>query len=324
VHDRLFPLYSYRADDVTDSTSFSALWMFWRTTSPTISQTSLFPIASMATDKTTGETTWSFIGLEPAIPISWVRHTWTSEGSSGFFFPLYDYRSDESQSVLSIGGVSQLAIYRQEETPSYRSHRLFPIYSYQHDFTEDVTQRRILLVYEHEQSPIHSADHLFPLWQYERWDDQSETRLTALGFGSLSLYEHHTKPTGTTDRFFPLYEYVSNRDRDETEFSLLWPLADYKSRHGTVTSASLLWWLASYEHPDADHSSFHLFGGSKMAMVRRTRTPQESVFELNPVIPLYRYRHATDGNSSWDIFGGVLGMDTTPKGTRVKVLFVSL
>jgi len=130
--------------------------------------------------------------------------------------------------------VSQLAIYRQEETPSNRSHRLFPIYSYQHDLTEDVTQTRILLVYKHEQSPIHAADRLLPLWQYERWNDQSETRLNALGFGSLSLYEHHTKPTGTTDRFFPLYEYVSNHDRDETEFSLLWPLAN--SRAGRVRS----------------------------------------------------------------------------------------
>ncbi|MGH6803259.1 MAG: hypothetical protein ACREC3_07815, partial [Methyloceanibacter sp.] len=271
-----------------------------------------------------GETSWSLIGLEPAIPMSWVRHTWTPEGSRGLFFPLYDYRSEASKSVLSIGGVSQLAIYRQEETPTYRSHRLFPLYSYQHDLTEDVARTSILLAYQHEQSPTRSADRLFPLWQYERRDDLSEERLNALGFGSLSLYEHHAKPTGTTDRFFPLYKYVSNRDTDEAEFSLLWPLADYKSRQGTVTSASLLWWLASYEHPDADHSSFHLLGGSKMAMVRRTRSPQESVFEFNPVIPLYRYRNAIEGNSSWDIFGGVLGMDTTPKGTRVKLFFVSL
>jgi hypothetical protein len=324
VHDRLFPLYSYRADDVTDTTSFSALWMFWRTTSPTMSQTSLFPIASVAKDKTTSEISWSFLGFEPAIPISWVRHTWTPESSSGHFFPLYDYRSEESQSFLSIGGVSQLAIYRQEETPRYRSHRLFPLYSYQHDLTEDVVRTSIILAYQHEQSPTRSADRLFPLWQYEHRDGQSEMRLNVLGFGTFSLYEHHAQPTGTTDRFFPLYNYVSSRDRGEAEFSLLWPLADYKSRHGTVTSASLLWWLASYEHPDADHSSFHLLGGSKMAMVRRIKSPQESVFELNPVIPLYRYRNTTEGNSSWDLFGGVLGMDTTPKGTRLKLFFVSL
>jgi len=278
----------------------------------------------MSTDKTTGETMWSFIGLEPAIPISWVRHTWTSEGSSGIFFPLYDYRSDERRSVLSIGGVSQLAIYHQEETPSYRSHRFFPLYSYQYDFTEDVARTGILLAYHHEQSPTRSTDRLFPLWQYERQDDPSEMRLNALGFGTFSLYEHHAKPTGTTDRFFPLYKYVSNRDTDEAEFSLLWPVADYKSRQGTITSASLLWWLASYEHPDADHSGFYLLGGSNMAMVRHIRSPQESAFEFNPVIPLYRYRNTTEGNSSWDILGGVLGMDTTPKGTNVKLFFISL
>ena len=77
------PLYSYRADDTSDTTTFSALWMFWRTTSPTTSQTSLFPIGSMTTDEATGETSWSLIGLEPVIPISWARHTWTPEGSRG-------------------------------------------------------------------------------------------------------------------------------------------------------------------------------------------------------------------------------------------------
>ena len=66
MYDRLFPIYSYRADDATDTTTFSALWMFWRTTSPTTSQTSLFPIGSMTKDEATGETSWSLIGLEPA------------------------------------------------------------------------------------------------------------------------------------------------------------------------------------------------------------------------------------------------------------------
>jgi hypothetical protein len=324
LHDRLFPIYSYRADDTTDSTSFSALWMFWRTTSPTISQTSLFPIASMATDKTTGETKWSFIGLEPAIPISWVRHTWTSEGSSGFFFPIYDYRSDESQSVLSIGGVSQLAIYRQEETPSYRSHRLFPIYSYQHDLTEDVTQTRILLVYGHEQSPSSSKDTFIPLWDYERRNEQNERRFNVLGFGNFSLYEHRTTSDGTTDRFFPLYKYESTRETGTAEFSFLWPLVDYKSRQGIVTSASVLWWLASYEHPDADHFNFHFLGGSKMALVRRITSPRESVFEFNPIIPLYRYRHETERGTSWDLFGGLVGMDRAEEQTRMKLFWLSL
>ncbi len=321
VHDRLFPLYSYRADDTTDTTSFSALWMFWRTTSPTMSQTSLFPIASMAKDEVTGETSWSLIGLEPAISMSLVRHTWTPDGSRGLFFPLYDYRSEKSQSVLSIGGVSQLAIYRQEETPTYRSHRLFPLYSYQHDLAQHMARTSILLAYQHETSPASSKDAFIPLWHYERHDEQNERRFNALGLANFSLYEHRTTSAGTTDRFFPLYKYSSDLEAGDAEFSLLWPLAEYKSQQGVMTSASLLWWLVAYERPDSDHTNFHLLGVGKMALVRRTTSPHESVFELNPVFPLYRYRNEVGRGSAWDLLGGLVGFDSTDERSRLRLLW---
>ena len=96
--------------------------------------------------------------------------------------------------------------------------------------------------------------------------------------------------------------YAADDETGEAAFSLLWPLADYKSRLGTITSASLLWWLMSYEHPDADHSAFHMLGGSNMAMIRRITSPAESLFEFNPILPVYRYRSQT---ADWlaDLFG---------------------
>lgn len=324
LHDRLFPIYSYRADDATDTTSFSALWMFWRTTSPTTSQTSLFPIANMTKNEGTGETSWSLIGLEPAIPMSWIRHSWSPDGSGGLFFPLYNYRNEGNQSVLSIGGVSHLAIYRQETTPTYRSHRLFPLYSFEQDLAQDVARTSILVAYQHEQSSSGSEDTFIPLWHYERHDEQNDRRFNVLGLGNFSLYEHRTTSDGTTDRLFPLYKYESTRKTGTAEFSFIWPLVDYKSRQGTVTSVSLLWWLASYEHPDTDHSNFHFLGGSKMALVRRTTSPRESVFEFNPIIPLYRYRHETERGTSWDLFGGLVGMDRAKEQTRMKLFWLSL
>lgn len=102
------------------------------------------------------------------------------------------------------------------------------------------------------------------------------------------------------------------------------PFADYKSRQGNITSASLLWWLVSYENPDADHSDFHFLGVSKMALVRRMTSPRESLFEFNPIIPLYRYRHETERGSSWDLFGGLVGMDTAKEQTRTKLFWLSL
>ncbi|TKS64425.1 MAG: hypothetical protein EWM73_00442 [Nitrospira sp.] len=319
-----FPLYSYRADDTTDTTSFSALWMFWRTTSPTSSQTSLFPIASLSNDEATGEGSWSMIGLDPALPISWIRHSWTQDSARGLFFPLYDYRREQDQITLSIGGLSYASLFRQEDSSTLHSHRLFPIYSYRHDLAQDVARTSILLAYEHESTPSRSTDTLIPFWRYERGHNQDEARFNVLGFGTWSLFEHHATSTGTTDRLFPLYKYESTRKTGSAEFSFIWPLVDYKSRQGTVTSVSLLWWLISYEHPDADHSDFHFLGASKMALVRRMTSPRESVFEFNPIIPLYRYRHETERGTSWDLFGGLVGMDRAKEQTRMKLFWLSL
>lgn len=324
VHDRLFPLYSYRADDTTDTTSFSALWMFWRTMSPTISKTSLFPIASLSTDEATGERSWSMIGLDPVLPISWIRHSWTQDSARGLFFPLYDYRREQDQVTLSIGGLSDASLFRQEDSSTLHSHRLFPIYSYRHDLVQDVSRTSVLLAYEHERTPSGNTDTLIPIWRYERRHNQDETRFNVLGFGTWSLFERHAMSTGTTDRLFPLYKYESTRETGDTEFSFLWPLLDYKSRQGNVTSASLLWWLVSYEHPDADHSDFHFLGSSKMALVRRMTSPRESAFEFNPIIPLYRYRHETERGTSWDLFGGLVGVDTAKEQTRMKLFWLSL
>jgi hypothetical protein len=316
-----FPLYSYRADDTTDTTSFSALWMFWRTTSPTISKTSLFPIASLSTDEATGERSWSMIGLDPALPISWIRHSWTQDSARGLFVPLYDYRREQDQTTLSIGGLSYASLYRQEDSSTLHSHRLFPIYSYRHDLAQDAARTSVLLAYEHERTPSRNTDTLIPFWRYERGRNQDETRFNVLGFGTWSFFEHHATSTGTTDRLFPLYKYASTRETGDAEFSFLWPLVDYKSRQGNVTSASLLWWLAAYERPDSDHTNFHLLGVRKMALVRRTTSPQESIFELNPVFPLYRYRSEVGRGSAWDLLGGFVGFDSTDERSRLRLLW---
>ena len=179
----------------------------------------------------------------------------------------------------------------------------------------------ILLAYQHETSPAGSKDTFIPLWHYERRDEQNERRFNALGLGNFSLYEHRTTSAGTTDRFFPLYKYSSDLEAGDAEFSLLWPLAEYKSQQGVMTSASLLWWLVAYERPDSDHTNFHLLGVGKMALVRRTTSPQESVFELNPVFPLYRYRNEVGRGSAWDLLGGFVGCDSTDERSRLRLLW---
>jgi hypothetical protein len=323
VH-RLFPLYSYSKDLEQDEQSLSAFWLFWRTTSPTKSQTSLFPLTSWSTNDATGERTWSLIGLDPAIPVSWIRHSHGPDHAHSFFAPFYDYQREGSRTDLSIGGISRLALYGSVDSPTEHSHRIFPLYRYHYNLVQEASSLNVLLAYQQERSPAHASDTLSPFWQYERRIDREESRFNALGIGRLSLYEHHREPGTTSDRLFPLYRYATNDVAGETKFSLLWPLVDYKSHAGTITSASLLWWLVDYDRPDREHSRFHVFGGSKMAMVRRVVSPHESAFELNPVIPLYRYRSIPGGNTSWDLCYGLVGADSTGDRTRVTLLWVSL
>jgi hypothetical protein len=91
-----------------------------------------------------------------------------------------------------------------------------------------------------------------------------------------------------------------------------------------MTSASLLWWLIAYDRPDEIHSNFHILGGSRMAMIRRVLSPQESLFEINPILPLYRYRSIPGGNASWDLCYGLVGTDSTGDRTKVKLFWMSL
>jgi len=296
-YNRLFPLYRHSKDLRQDERSLVLFWLFWQTSSPGKNRTSLLPIGSMASDQTGG---WQFslIGLDPAVPVSWLRHSHGPDHTKAFFAPFYDYQREEDRVTLSLAGISQLALYRSETTTTDHRQRIFPLYRYHLDRTQDASSLNVLLAYQQKRSPEHARYTLFPLWQYEHRVDRDESRLNAVGFGKLSLYEHHREPIRTSNRLFPLYRFASDQDTGETAFSLLWPLIDYKSRQGTVTSASLLWWLISYDHPDEALFSDQVFGGTKMAMIRRVVSPDESLFEINPVFPLYRYRSSPDGATS--------------------------
>ena len=321
--NRLFPLYRYRKDLQEEERSLMLFWLFWQTSSPEQSRTSFFPIGSMASDRTGG---WEFslIGLDPAAPVSWLRHSHGPDHAKAFFAPFYDYQREGDRVTLSVAGISQLALYRSETTATDHRHRIFPLYRYHLDRTQDASSLNVLLAYQQNWSPEHARYALFPLGQYEHRIDRDESRFNAVGFGRFSLYEHYKEQSRTSDRLFPLYRYTSHQETGETAFSLLWPLIDYKSKHGTVTSASLLWWLISYDHPNETLFSYQIFGLPKMAMIRRVVSPEESVFEINPVFPLYRYRSFPDGATSWDLFYGFIGVDSTREETRLKLLWMSL
>lgn len=321
LRHRLFPIYSYTKDHNQDERSLTAFWLFWQTSSPAKNQTSLFPLGSVASGQT-GNWEFALLGLDPVIPVSWIRHSYGPDHARGFVAPFYDYQRDGNETSLSIGGISQLALYRSEETSTEYRNRLFPLYNYHHNHAQDASSLNVLLAYRQERSPAHAGYSLFPLWQYEHRIDREKRRFNALGIGRFSLYEHDRELGRTTDRLFPLYRYASDTNTGDTEFSLLWPLAHYQSQHEVITSASLLWWLIAYDRPDEAHSNFHIMGGSGMAMIRRVISPEAFVFEINPVFPFYRYRSETEGGTSWDFLYGLVGAESSHERTRLKLLWV--
>lgn len=217
-----------------------------------------------------------------------------------------------------------MALYRNEHTSTEDLHRLFPFYRHHHDHLRDATSTSVLFFYQQERSPQHTSRTLLPLWQHEHRTDPESSRFNALGIGSLSLYEHDSGPSTTSDRLFPLYNYASDHETGQAELSVLWPLAQYQSQHGRLTSASLLWWLIAYDRPDEAHSNFHALGGSRMAMIRRVTSPEASIFEFNPILPGFRYRSETGSGSSWDLFYGLVGTDSAGEKTRVTLFWVPL
>ena len=324
VTDRFFPLYSYHVDSATETRSLSAFWLFWQTTSPTIHRTSLIPLASVSTNDDTNEQSWSLMSLEPALPISWLRHTRNPLSTHGRFFPIYDYQHDEASTALSVGGVSQLALYRQEDNLTASARRLFPLFSHSHDRVQDISHTNILMTYWHTQAPDYTSDTLLPFWHYAHHTAQHDQRFNALGIGRFSLYEHRRTPTTTSDRLFPLYEYSSNHETGRAEFSALWPHVQYKSQHGSPISASLLWWLLSYDRPDEAHSNLHIFGGSRMAIIRHVTSPEASTFEFSPILPGFRYRSEAGRGNSWDLFYGLIGTNSIGEKIKIRLFWMTL
>lgn len=322
LHHRFFPVYLYNHDRVKGETSIHALLLYWQRSNPEAEKNGFFPLYSFQKDRPRDEWRLSLLGLDPFLPISLIHHTAGPEASRGAFFPLYDYRRQKEERTLSLLGVSSLAFYRHESTPTLTTDRFFPLYSYRYDLEKEERSLNALLLFRYASGPGRTEQRFFPLYSYESDEAKGEKRWGLFGLAPISLYQHLTTSEKTSDRFFPLYHYTSDQTNGEGEFSLLWPLFNYKSRNGKTTEASFLWWLVNYERPEEGHREFRILGGSAMAVLRRRATPEGSLFEFNPIIPFYSYEEETGKGSEWNLLGGLLGRRTRGEEKQTRAFWI--
>ncbi len=322
---RFTPVYAYAHDREKEETSMNALYLYWHTRTKQTEQQSLMPLGSLRTDD--AAQTWGFtlLGLDPVVLASLVRHTVSPAETRSLLFPFYDYRREGSDLSFSLGGVSELSLFRYQTTPTMTRHRFFPLYDYRRDEREQSTALHVMLLYEDQSSQIQTSNRLFPLWHYDNHRDTGETRLGFVGWAPFSLYQAVTSPTQRSRRLFPVYAHRTDLSTGRGETDWLWPLLNVRSQDGKTTEWNALWWLAHYEQPTDESYEFRLFGGSKMALLRRAVSPERSSFDLNPVLPLFSYSAEHGKGISWNVFGGLVGAETEDQGqTRLRLFWFTI
>ncbi len=278
-------------------------------------------------DRSTQEWSLNALGIGP---LSIYRHSSTPAATRDRFFPLYSYQSgigSQTSRLTMLGfprwsGFPTLALYEHVTSPTQTADRFVPLYRYARDHQKNETSLGALLLFHAKATPTETRHSVFPVYSYANDRAKGERRVGVGGYAPFSLYQHVSGPTRVADRVFPLYAYSYERPTREGRFAVLWPLASYKSRDGRTTEASLLWWLVNYERPDDAHHEFRILGGSAMAVFRRQVTPERSVVEFNPILPLY-YQRREPAGTTWNVFGGLVGREVGADGReRMRWLWV--
>lgn len=312
---RFFPLYGYTAHD-TEGTQLDVLLAYQHRVSDQIMVDRLYPLYDYRREG--AEHSLSLAGISE---FSLFRHQASGTVTRHRLFPLYDYRHDGAGDSLSVGGVSELSLFRRQVNETMTHHRLFPLYSYNRDENQQSTTLDALLLYRDESSPTKTSNRLFPLWNYEDNHETHETRLDIAGWAKFSLYQALTTPTQHSRRLLPVYTHTTDLATGKGETNVLWPFFNAKSQDGETTEWSALWWLANYRKPTSDSYEFRLFGGSKMALLRRTVSPERSTFEFNPVLPLYAQSTEPGKGTSWKFGHGLVGVEADEQGQTRWQLF---
>ncbi|MCG3110209.1 MAG: hypothetical protein MCM46_00170 [Candidatus Manganitrophus sp. SB1] len=323
VEDRFFPLYDYERREDRFAVSFVGLRdlsLYRHEQTASLTRDRLFPLYDYRSDAVAGSRSFGLLGVSS---LTLYSHRSTAREVDDRLFPLYGYREDRTDgawrlSALGlppIGSGPALALYEHSDSEKELTDRFLPFYLYQHDL-EKKERRFTTLLSRYRSNPDGRWQRVFPFYSDERDHKTGVRRVGVIGVAPFSLYQRVQTNEELSDRFFPLYRYSYNRIRDEGELSLLWPLVTYKNREGHTTEASVLWWLVNYERSDEETQEWHLLGGSAMAVVSRSVSPERSTFEFNPILPLYSYEKERGKGVEWTFLGGLVGVERSDEGAR--------
>ena len=331
---RIFPLYSY-ASGADDSSTFDALLLYRHQTAPSGTIDRFFPLYRYEGTAASQSHEFDLFGYRDA---SWFRYEDSpdhsthrllglynydrgQDGSSqlsavGYrrlslylhrsqddvtedrLVPLHDYVRNGDNSSISLLGISEFALYRQESSPSLFRHRLFPLYRYRHDLLKDETEFDAMFVYRHLTTPAQTADRFFPFWDYVEAPTEADWRLSLLGIESVALYRQESSPSLFRHRLFPLYRYRHDLLKDETEFDAM-----FVYRHLTTPTQTADRFFPFWDYvgvPTKADWRLSLLGIESMALYRHDNN---EIRTMDHLFPFYGYRSEHDGGTRFSALG---------------------
>jgi hypothetical protein len=308
LRHRLFPLYRYSHDYVKDETDFNALFIYRHVASQSRVIDQLLPIWDYTSDR---DRAWD-LGLVGITPITLYRHQTNAWSSAGHFFPLYGYRSSESEGrKVSLLGFPPTrhrftwAFYEHVSSASLTSDRFFPLYKYSHNKTASEYEWNVLLLYRHQGWDTGAKDMLLPIHQFAYDEKKNTWQLSLLGVAPFTLYRYWTSPDETTGHFFPLYGY--RRMNDIRRWSLVglppigsWPAFSlYEHAVKGSQTTDRFFPLYFYAHDDLrDEISF-----SALFLYWHKSTP---TMDQNSLFPLLSVRR-DEAEKEWRV--SAIGLD---------------
>jgi len=208
VSDRVFPLYRYAYAEPEQLTELTMMALFQMKTSPTLTAHRLFPLYSYEDDREKNQGGWSFLGYD-RFALTGYGHDPAQQWHQ--FLPLYrasEAPAAQTETVDALG-LGPLSLFRHVRHPDGSSHRLFPLYNYDHPATEEWHWSALiaapLALYRHDEQGTAIHDRFLPLYD---WDRHGESReFSMLGVSWFAMFYQESSPTRISHRLFPLYRY---------------------------------------------------------------------------------------------------------------------